>query len=421
MTAIARSDRAASKDYRPAILGCGLSGMMLLQLVGKGSGLFIQVSSFMMLFLTLMIALSYPKTNRLNAMLVLLVSAFSLIIVMEAFRAAEFLGAAVFFRAVGVLMFLALGLLLATRKDHGLLERALPVYAVTFVGVLVIVLLDNDRQWDRLRGHMHPNLWAFVAATAMVGIMTARIPLYVRYFLIAFVAYMLAMEFQTRGALIWSSLTIGCFGLLYALKGMRLSKRPLLHLSLYVVIFIALTAGFLASLDYLLVEVLAVNSATRGLDTGFTGRGMIWAEYLTRFAERPLLGHGFDMSRYVAENFLTDAGGRDISSTHNSYLTMLFDTGLVGFAIYITLLALMILGALRSGALMPFIMVFLLSGITESRPLNVGNPSGLLFVLLIPYCAASAFGLRQRFAGHSLRRSTGRQTLSAPAINVNSV
>lgn len=402
---------SVSSDYRPAILGFSLSFMMFLQVLGQGSPSFIQASSLSLLIVGFLIAISYPVTNKLNTVVVALIVSLGFMIVIGAFRAAEYLGNSVFLRAAGVLLFLSLGLLLARRKEHFLFERAFPIYAVTFVGVLIYVLIDNDRHWDRLRGHLHSNLWAFVAATAVVGIMAARTSAFIRAALIGFVLYMIAIQFQARGPLIWAVLTILLFSLTSSLRRMRSSNYPLLYLSGYIFVFVLGALAFLFAVDFIFFDILQIDSATRGIGSGFTGRGAIWMEYLALVADNPIFGHGFDMSRYVAEFQLAGYVAGDISSAHNSYLTILYDHGLIGFLVYSALLIMMLLGAIRSGRgqLTPFIVAFILIGLTESRPLNVGNPSGLLFVLLIPYCAASAFGSSRRVTRKHAMLSAARR------------
>jgi O-antigen ligase len=404
-------------DYRPAILGVTLSSMMLLQVIGQGAAMFIQTSSVLALVVISLVALSYRPTNNLNSTVVTIIVALGLLIVVGTFRASEILGTSVFFRAGGVLLFLSLGVMLARRKEHALLERAFPIYAVTFVAVLIYVLIDNDRHWERLRGHLHSNLWAFVAATAVVGILVARISVFFRLALIGFVFYMISMEFQARGPLIWAVITTLFFAIFYSLKDFQKSKNPLLYLSTFFVIFVLSASGIIVTIDFLLFEILQVDSATRGIGSGLTGRGQLWSEFFALFSERPLFGYGFDMSRYVAEHFLAHSVAGDISSTHNSYLTILFDLGLIGFTLYFLLLIMMVVGVIRSGRieLVPFVIVFLLSGLTESRPLNVGNPSGLLFIILIPYCAASAFGASRKRVNEFVTNNNAR-----PAGNVTS-
>lgn len=382
------------------MLGSTLSLVMLIQVIGEGSSIFIQASSIFSLIVISIITFSYHPTTKLNFGLLVLIFSFALVIILGTIRATHHFGLSALLRPTGVILFLLLGLLLARRKEHHLLERAFPLYAITLAAVLVYVLIDNDRYWGRLQGHLHSNLWAFIAGTAVVGVLSARIAVLVKLALISFFLYMLAIEFNARGALIWAAFTLVFFLTAYLIRGFHFTRRPFFYFAAFAFTLSAALSALIVSLDYILYDVMAINSSTRGLTSGLTGRVDLWVEFWVLFLERPVFGHGFDMSRYIAENYLSGIVPGDTQSTHNSYLTILFDFGLVGFSIYFSLTIAMLRGILNSKRmeLAPFFMVYLLSGLTESRPLNVGNPSGMLFVLLIPYCAASAFGVaRKRF------------------------
>jgi O-antigen ligase len=403
----ARTDLTTVKsDYRPAILGSIFSLTMFLQVIGQGSSFSIQASSILALFAIAAITFSYPPTNKLHFIPLALIACLSLLVVLGAIQATHYFGVSAFVRSTGVLLFLSLGLLLARRKEHHLLERTFPVYAVTFVAVLIYVLIDNDRHWDRLRGHLHSNLWAYIAATTVVGIWFARIPNVVKLLLIFFCIYMIAMEFQARGSLIWATLTLMLFANYYIIKALKSTRQSNLLLAIYAFTVVLIYIVAMIGSEAILADILMIHSATRGLGTGLSGRIDIWAEFLNLFWQKPLFGHGSDVSRYIAENYLSGIVAGDISSAHNSYITILFDFGFIGFLIYVSLILLMILGVVKSkrSELAPFIMVFLLLGLTESRPLNVGNPSAFLFVLLIPSCAASAFDTARK----DIQKSAGK-------------
>lgn len=394
-----RADLAPAKtDYRPALLGFTLSLMMLIQALGEGSSIFIQFSSIFTLVVIGLISLSYHPTTKLNLILLTLIASLALVVVLGAIRTTYYFGSSAFVRPAGVLLFLLLGILLAQRKEHYLIERALPIYSITLVVVLIYILIDNDRNWGRLRGHLHPNLWAYVAETAVVGVLSARMSVLAKAVLISFFLYMIAIEFNTRSLFIWASLTIIFFLSVYIVRDLKSTRRPLFYISSIAFAFLTIAITVIVSFDYILYDIMAINSPTRGLTSNLTGRFDLWSEFWALFLEKPVFGHGFDMSRYFAENYFSGIVPGDIYSTHNSYLTMLLDFGIIGLSIYFSIIILMVVGTIKSKRieLAPFIMVALLSGLTESRPLNVGNASALLFVLLMPYCAASAFDAARR-------------------------
>jgi O-antigen ligase len=240
-----------------------------------------------------------------------------------------------------------------------------------------------------------------VVSASAVGLLFVPIHWALRTFAIAFVLYLLAFEFQTRGALIWSTFGIVCFGSLLVYKRMTSGRQHWLGFAVLLNLVAAALIVLFFSFEWIFFDVLQANSATRGIDSGLTGRIEMWAFFLSLFAERPLFGYGFDMSRFYAVNYLSDGLG----SAHNSYITLLFDFGIVGFSVYIILLIFALITALRSRTLLPlgFISIYLLIGLTESRPLNVGNPSGIFFAIFIPYLAGQAF--RRPFQTRVTRKS----------------
>lgn len=393
--------RRETGDWRPTFVGVMMAFMMLLQLLGEGAGVFIEASSAMALIVLGLVTLSYPRTNSLPVLFLILMGAFFLLLIWSAVLASGSLGTGVFQRVIAVIMFLSLGIIFAMRSDQEILEKALPIYSFSLVFVLIWVLIDNDRLFARLSGHLHPNLWGFVVSASAVGLLFVPIHWAFRAFAIAFVLYLLAFEFQTRGALIWSTFGIVSFGSLLVYKKMTSGRQNWLGFAVFFNLVAAVLILFFFSFEWIFFDVLQANSATRGIDSGLTGRTEMWAFFLSLFAERPLLGYGFDMSRFYAANYVSDGLG----SAHNSYITLLFDFGIVGFSIYFMLVVLALIGALRSRTLLPlaFISIYLLIGLTESRPLNVGNPSGIFFAIFIPYLAGQAF--RQPFQTRVTRKS----------------
>lgn len=383
-------DTGKIRDLRPAVLGVSLGLMMLFQVLGQGSPESIQASSLVILVIAFVIVISYKPTNSISQPAILLVGVLCVILIAGAVRSSALLGSTVLIRAGAVVLFLLLGLIYARRRDHAILERAFPVYALTLALVLVYVLIDNDRQFARLRGHLHPNLWGFVAATAAAGLLFLKASIAVRTIVIGFVLYMIAFEFQARGAFVMASLTVLAFGSWYIFSAVRKQKAALPYLTAFVMAAVALILAVFVFADLILIDLLQIHSTSRGLESGLTGRTEVWGMFLTFFAQEPLWGHGFDMSRFFAANYFGAYVAGEIASSHNSYLTILFDFGVSGIAIYTVLLILAFVGALRGQHrnLIPFLAIYLLMGVTESRPLNVGNSSGILFALVLPYYLA---------------------------------
>ncbi|SDX55787.1 hypothetical protein SAMN04488238_1103 [Roseicitreum antarcticum] len=389
------------------VLGISLASMMLLQVFGQGNLIFIQMSSMLILVVALLIAVSYKPTHSVASIVTILIVSFSFVLILSSFRSYEVLGSGPLVRAVAIVVFMGIGFLFAQRRGHNILERSFPVCAVALIFVLIFVLVDGDRHFARLTGHLHSNLWGFVASTLLVGVIYANIRLVSKILLIATSLYLLAFEFQTRGAFLFGLVFVSIFSGIEIISAIKKSPNSIFGYSvLSIILSVVIIALFLVT-EYILVEILQTQSATRGLDSGLSGRTEIWRHYLNIYTERPIFGFGFDMSRFYAETYFRSEVGGEISSAHNSYITILFDFGLVGASLYFVLLFLVLIGSLRMKSLMffAFVLIVLISGLTESRPLNVGNSAGIIFVFLIPYCAASAFSSQNRAVSSKRSRS----------------
>lgn len=399
-----------STDNRPLFLGVTLASMMLLQVVGQGGQAYIQISALIVLLTSFFIVVSYPVTNRVPIIMWFLTLFFSLIIIVGAFRSADIIGFSVVIRSIGVVGFIFLGLMFAQRRDYSVLERAFPIYTLFFAGVLVYVLIDDDRLFARLQGHLHPNLWAFVTGASAIGILYLKASVFLRALLICVYFYFLAFEFQARGPLLYAAIATAFVVVARVFLMIKEAKRNYLLLSFLAICLSSVAIFSIFAADYLLNEILLINHQNRGLGSGFTGRTEIWSLLLTFLSEKPFIGYGMDMSRYYVTNYISaELGGGDAQSAHNSYISVMFDFGFLGLLVYVFFIFLMLLGAgrRRNFQFLAFLILYLLMGMTEARPLNVGNPPSILFMLLITYCAAGAFSdSRRRIFSATKRRGS---------------
>ncbi len=357
---------------------------MLIQLYGRGETSALSVSVASAFVLILGSALTLPGRVAIHSFVIAITGTFSLIVVVGLINPGT-----PAIRVLGILAFLALGLILARSRNYHVVERVITLFSILFVFVLVAVLIDDNRVWDRLAGWLHPNLWGFIAGCTIVGIYFSRIHVIVRTVGIAFVLYLLGVEFQTRGAFLFATAVIALFGGVYSLRWALSGRRPYLKLVILGLSALPIIAGATLFLPWIQNDILQINSATRGLSSGLTGRTDLWAHVLSVAIEKPFFGHGLDSSRQFIMNYTNE----ELVSTHNTYLTILFEFGVIGLGLYLTLIILAIKGAARSEnkVLLAYLLVYLLMGLTESRPLNFGNPASILFLLALPYCASLAF------------------------------
>ena len=81
------------------------------------------------------------------------------------------------------------------------------------------------------------------------------------------------------------------------------------------------------------------STGTSILELDVGGRVQIWREGISLFSEHPLLGIGAGMFRQGVES---------AASAHNSFLSVLVGLGLIGFALFVTILAIVINEARRA-------------------------------------------------------------------------
>jgi O-antigen ligase len=133
------------------------------------------------------------------------------------------------------------------------------------------------------------------------------------------------------------------------------------------------------------------------LDRGTSHRPEIWARSLQSIREKPWFGHGL-------------AANLPISPTgfpHSLYLSLLFYSGIVGFAVFVALAAAIAvrLSRTRPGAermwVMAMLMNALLAGLTDFGQITKG-PDPLWFILWLPIVLALSLPLIPRAAGGDL-------------------
>lgn len=159
------------------------------------------------------------------------------------------------------------------------------------------------------------------------------------------------------------------------------SSRPLL-LQQTLFILSVLLAGAVMLIwksDYIL-EMLDINSTSRGISSGGTGRFKNWADFITIIQDQPLViffGHGF-RSWPAKMGFDSD----------NSYITLIYEIGLPLTMIITFLLVRGLISAIRkfdSKTMSPEIIAVLSFSLIESifarYLVSIGNPASFIFLV----------------------------------------
>lgn len=165
------------------------------------------------------------------------------------------------------------------------------------------------------------------------------------------------------------------------LRGTRIGRGGVI-----LIVVGALVAVYLAFSSTYLQDILEVNSNTRGVGSGVTGRTDLWAKGLEALTSDPSLvafGGGLRSSEYSVIGFLTE----------NSYITILLDSGaLAGSTLILFVLSAPFAALRRSRAtttpntliLFPSFFVFLIVQCFFVRYLiGLGNPTALFTLILL--------------------------------------
>lgn len=375
MRSVAQRTNVVALSY-----GAWLAGMMFIQFLLSGG--FVSVAlgfGLIVVPVTLQLWLLGVRPGN-DTRGILYFSLFFATVFISLFANTERLTSEVIAQLLGLVALVGVGYLIAQHQDKNLLEKIFVWFAVFLAIVLVIVLIDNDRLWARLMGRLHSNLWAAVCIAAIPGALALR-----RYWaagaLTLFLLYMVGFQFNARGPLLYCVATIGAFAALWALHNPRQALAPRIQMAVVAGLTLALVALVL-NWDFISSNILFLDSVTRGLGSGFTGRTVLWSQLLEVAADNLLTGVGFRMH----DSFVTIPG---LASAHNAYVAMLVDLGVLGLGLYLVIIFASLwrcIAVQRRWLLGAFLVGYVLLGLTEARALNVGNPASILFILTLAGC-----------------------------------
>jgi O-antigen ligase len=154
------------------------------------------------------------------------------------------------------------------------------------------------------------------------------------------------------------------------------------------VVVLVLVAGALLSVpggaDQFGSAISRSGAAQRGLT--LSGRVDLWSIAIERFAERPLLGHGFyNQVVYNYETLLTEDSADRGSHAHNMVLQSLVSLGLAGTILLVPMFIAQFAHLIRNRAspLSPFITFFMIVGMVSLGGLETTPSSSSLVFMLI--------------------------------------
>lgn len=143
---------------------------------------------------------------------------------------------------------------------------------------------------------------------------------------------------------------------------------------------VAVGAVVLAGIAFSIGFVANPANLQRGFADRGAGRLDFWAVTVDLIQDRPVLGHGFgQLSKKIIPNMTVTPGveelidTRDSVSSHNTWLDIVGDLGVIGIALWVTIFVVAILGFLRP------------------RWRQMKELSMVLFVMMLPVLSSSTF------------------------------
>ncbi len=301
---------------------------------------------------------------------------------------------------LNVVFIVAISTLIASCPDRRLLREIAGTFAAPAAAFLVYVDLTGTMLWGRLVANdLQPNVWGLLSLNVCIAAFARKPgPVAIAAFAAGTVTMLQASSREHMLALVIALLVA-------AVLYLRTINPPRLIMVLAGASIALVATAFVldpyltSAVQYVGTDVLLLNSSSRGVNSGFTGRADIWAATIDLWLKHPLFGVGFRQH----EQFLE--GGMP---SHNAFLAMLADTGVFGLLVYLVLLvrSLVASWSIEDAATRRFVILvivtYIVIGFFDRRAINGGNPYSLFFLM----CCSLALTEQSR---RKAERLAGRQ------------
>ena len=266
---------------------------------------------------------------------------------------------------------------------------ALKNYAIfgTVLAVVVVGISGWDfAEGDRFGTYRNPNTFAVLILGLFISALAIKAA-FIRWALLTTNLGLIALT-GSRASLVAAVVAICCLGFFRWREMRGLSKVRLVT----VIVLLGGATVLLLGTELLagINDILAVDDPDRGLGSGFTGRTFAWLRALEIWSEHPVFGIGYRLQELYYEDYGVETW-LNISSTHNGYLGTLVETGFLGagavrvilFRRGRSLFRAALQGDTAAQLASAFMAGYLLLAFFELFMFNVGNPTSLLFLLMI--------------------------------------
>ena len=262
------------------------------------------------------------------------------------------------------------------------LEKGLKISSVLILSCLLVFTFYEYTPGYRLgnaRGIMNPNAIGIVAISVMITGMVHRKVM----FQAIIVVLGGAVIFLTGSRATGISALLG-LAVIFALRYQSASFKRKGAVIAAVIVLSCVGVFFLEILLVGAESYFAFDDSHRGIESGASGRIWAWKETWELFLAHPFFGVGFR----AHSHFLARA-----SSSHNGYLALLAEVGLVAA---VSMFYLIVSGVIAIGrrlkdktyiwteaVMMGLVVACLFLAIFERYLINIGNPTSLLLIVAI--------------------------------------
>lgn len=276
-----------------------------------------------------------------------------------------------------------LSVVIAGSPDRNLLRSAAGIFCYLSAPLLLYATLTGEYVYGRLSANdIGPNIWGSFGLLLCLCAMARRWSLLTVLFFLIGGYTIIAASSRTSLTSIFAATLVLLMFFVAGLRGWGLAMTFFVTGCIIVASAFFLDPYVYDFFTYVSDGLLQIDSADRGLGSGFTGRSTVWGETFDLWTRSPLFGLGFRQH----EEYLPGS-----VSAHNAYLAMLADTGLVGTLLYLALVfgalfsALTIVDKTNRRFIVAVIVSYIVYGFFERRAINGGNPYSLLFLLTCFY------------------------------------
>ena len=306
-------------------------------------------------------------------------------------------------RGVGLVVTVVFAAYLVIRYDEQARMRVLS-YSLATAGIgsaLFVMAFPGDgiMHFRELTGDwrgvfVHKNgLGATMAAAIFIELyLILRTAANIRRFLL--IVFFIAMVVMARSATsIVVSVIYIVLGLLYAI-GIDSKRGALLAILLFIGIAYVCIASLMVNPD--------IAFSILGKDPTLTGRTAVWEIVLPLIREKLLLGYGYH-AMWAVDDPVTIAadravGGWGLTGSHNAFLEITLQLGLVGLALILALMGIAFVRALNCWRTIPgplgfFTLIYLIGALLEGQAMEMlgqnQTTEWLIFNILLFSCGAA--------------------------------